>query len=200
MNRIYISGPMSGVKNFRQIFEYWEERFEGDGAAVVNPDKIFHEDVNNRLLTLEEDLKELGCCNMIFFMKGWEKAGGCLAEWGYAKRAEMPMLFEGPNHTILFENREIPDGLDVDISELELSVRSYNCLKRAGTKTVSDLVEALKENPEYLYGIRNLGKSSAYEIAGQLDKFFRENDIPKEIEWFNPKKVLILEHPILRRR
>lgn len=42
------------------------------------------------------------------------------------------------------------------IEELELSVRSYNCLKRAGINTVEDLVNKTEEE---MMKVRNLGKS-----------------------------------------
>lgn len=55
--------------------------------------------------------------------------------------------------------------LDRNIGELELSVRSYNCLKRAGINTVQDLV---KKSAEELANVRNLGKKSLDEIYTKL--------------------------------
>ena len=51
------------------------------------------------------------------------------------------------------------------IQDLELSVRSYNCLKRAGINTLSDLI---KMTPEQLVNVRNLGKKSLDEIIQKL--------------------------------
>ena len=51
------------------------------------------------------------------------------------------------------------------ILELELSVRSYNCLKRAGINTLGDL---LKMSSEQLVNVRNLGKKSLDEIMQKL--------------------------------
>lgn len=51
--------------------------------------------------------------------------------------------------------------MDLPIEELELSVRSYNCLKRVGLLTIGDV---LKLNREELFKIRNLGELSAREI------------------------------------
>ncbi|KUK14073.1 MAG: DNA-directed RNA polymerase subunit alpha [Synergistetes bacterium] len=53
------------------------------------------------------------------------------------------------------------------IKELELSVRSENCLLRAGIKTVGELVQ---KTPEELLKIRNLGKKSLVEIREKLQK------------------------------
>ena len=54
--------------------------------------------------------------------------------------------------------------LEMPIEELELSVRSYNCLKRAGISTVEDLANKSQED---MMKVRNLGKKSLKEV---LDK------------------------------
>lgn len=51
------------------------------------------------------------------------------------------------------------------IEELGLSVRSFNCLKRAGIDSVEDLVKMTEEE---LFKIRNLGKKSAYEVLDKI--------------------------------
>ena len=52
---------------------------------------------------------------------------------------------------------------EAPLEDLELSVRSYNCLKRAGMDTVGDLVEGIDGRVDLLK-IRNLGMRSANEI------------------------------------
>ena len=52
---------------------------------------------------------------------------------------------------------------EAPLEDLELSVRSYNCLKRAGMQTVGDLVEGIDSRDDLLK-IRNLGMRSANEI------------------------------------
>ena len=51
------------------------------------------------------------------------------------------------------------------IEELELSVRSFNCLKRASINTVGDLVN---KSPEDMMKVRNLGKKSFDEVKAKL--------------------------------
>jgi len=59
------------------------------------------------------------------------------------------------------------DGLDeILIEELELGVRSYNCLKRAGVQTVGDLV---RKSESELNGIPNFGQKSIEEVIETLD-------------------------------
>lgn len=63
-------------------------------------------------------------------------------------------------------NSKMSDNkLDKNIAELELSVRSYNCLKRAGINTVQELI---KKTPEELVNVRNLGKKSLDEVYQKL--------------------------------
>lgn len=66
--------------------------------------------------------------------------------------------------------------LDTSISELELTVRAYNCLEKAGIKTLGDLVD--KSEPE-VAKIRNLGKKSLKEVVDKIKemglKFRDEN-------------------------
>ncbi|MBX5475822.1 MAG: DNA-directed RNA polymerase subunit alpha [Clostridia bacterium] len=55
--------------------------------------------------------------------------------------------------------------LSQSIDELELSVRSYNCLKRAGINTIGELVA---KTPEDMMKVRNLGKKSLEEVQEKL--------------------------------
>jgi DNA-directed RNA polymerase subunit alpha len=60
-----------------------------------------------------------------------------------------------------------PDGMDeILIEELELGVRSYNCLKRAGIQTVGDL---LQKSESELNAIPNFGRKSIEEVKETLD-------------------------------
>jgi len=55
--------------------------------------------------------------------------------------------------------------LEMSIDELELSVRSYNCLKRAGIDTVEKLTN---KTPEDMMKVRNLGRKSLEEVLAKL--------------------------------
>ncbi|HHU92631.1 MAG TPA: DNA-directed RNA polymerase subunit alpha [Halanaerobiaceae bacterium] len=65
------------------------------------------------------------------------------------------------------EEEEKDRILDTTIEELELSVRSSNCLKRAGINTVGELINKSEED---LMKVRNLGKKSLEEIKGKLEE------------------------------
>ncbi len=55
--------------------------------------------------------------------------------------------------------------LEMNIEELDLSVRSYNCLKRAAVNTVGDLVNKTEED---MIKVRNLGRKSLEEVVSKL--------------------------------
>jgi DNA-directed RNA polymerase subunit alpha len=54
------------------------------------------------------------------------------------------------------------------IEDLELSVRSYNCLKRAGIQTVEELTQKTEED---MIKVRNLGKKSLKEVKEVLASY-----------------------------
>lgn len=55
--------------------------------------------------------------------------------------------------------------MEMNIDELELSVRSFNCLKRAGINTVEELTN---KTPEDMMKVRNLGRKSLEEVLSKL--------------------------------
>ena len=64
------------------------------------------------------------------------------------------------------------------IEELDMSVRSFNCLKRAGIDTVEDLTNRTEED---MIKVRNLGKKSLEEVIQKLHSLGL--DLKKEEEW-----------------
>ena len=54
---------------------------------------------------------------------------------------------------------------DLELSDINLSVRSYNCLKRAGINTVAELCD---KTPEDMMKVRNLGRKSLEEVLAKL--------------------------------
>ena len=65
------------------------------------------------------------------------------------------------------EDDEKEKVLEMSIDELELSVRSFNCLKRAGINTVEELTN---RTPEDMMKVRNLGRKSLEEVLAKLDE------------------------------
>ena len=73
----------------------------------------------------------------------------------------------GSNAVVMVEkeNDEKEKVLEMSIDELELSVRSYNCLKRAGINTVEELTN---KTPDDMMKVRNLGRKSLEEVLAKL--------------------------------
>lgn len=69
---------------------------------------------------------------------------------------------------IMVERKEVGQAkiLETTIEELDLSVRSFNCLKRAGISTVEDLTNKTEED---MIKVRNLGKKSLDEVIQKLE-------------------------------
>ena len=63
------------------------------------------------------------------------------------------------------EEEDKDRAVTMSIDELELSVRSYNCLKRAGINTVKELCDKTSED---MMKVRNLGRKSLEEVLGKL--------------------------------
>ena len=58
--------------------------------------------------------------------------------------------------------------LEMTVEELDLSVRSFNCLKRANIHKVGDLIEKSEDD---MMKVRNLGKKSLDEVVAKLAQF-----------------------------
>lgn len=71
------------------------------------------------------------------------------------------------NQSYMYEHEEkvVNRKYETKIEELDLSVRSYNCLKRAGLHTVGDLIQ---KNEEEMMRVRNLGRKSLKEVVQKL--------------------------------
>ena len=69
--------------------------------------------------------------------------------------------------------------MDKDLVNLDLSVRPYNCLKRAGYDTINSFVNDI-EHMENLARIRHMGRKSMYEVMVKLFLFTYENLKPQK--------------------
>jgi DNA-directed RNA polymerase subunit alpha len=65
------------------------------------------------------------------------------------------------------EEKVVNKKLDKKIEDLDLSVRSYNCLKRANINTVGELTQKTEEE---MMKVRNLGRKSLKEVIQKLNE------------------------------
>lgn len=83
MKRIYVSGPISGIKNYIHNFEAAENYLLGQGFEVVNPVKLPEQP--NYALFMRQDIKELLCCTHIYMLDKWWMSKGAIVELIVAK-------------------------------------------------------------------------------------------------------------------
>ncbi|QQK07073.1 DNA-directed RNA polymerase subunit alpha [Miniphocaeibacter halophilus] len=83
----------------------------------------------------------------------------------------LELFIELPNYSFQEEEEEVEDTVDKDelysisIEELDLSLRSFNCLKRAGIDTVGDIVS---KTTDEMCKIKNFGKKSLEEVENKI--------------------------------
>lgn len=130
------------------------------GAALRNENK-------KRRLMLEAEAQELDACEraLDLIRDGlWERAGALSRASGeFAAFQDKVLLGPAPSAAI---EKEL---MYMSIDELELSVRSWNCCKRAGINTLGELVDRARLGEDGgLLRIRNLGRKSAEELIYKI--------------------------------
>jgi len=98
--KVYISGPITGVKYHRNKFERAEEEIRKMGLEPVNPDAL-PEGINYRE-ALNISLKKLTECDMIYLLPGWELSRRARAEQLYAVAVEMPQIVSNKSEATLY--------------------------------------------------------------------------------------------------
>lgn len=88
--RLYISGPITGVKNYKRIFQGAKDALTAKGYDVVNPAELT--DVIGDGFSYDEilviDLVLLSRCDAMVQLPGWEESRGANIEYGYALAAD----------------------------------------------------------------------------------------------------------------
>ena len=82
-------------------------------------------------------------------------------------------LLAGAQTVVAEKKEESTEGIparvaEAPIEELELTVRAYNCLKRAGITKVGDILKKMEKGEEEMLSIRNFGKKSLDELVAKL--------------------------------
>lgn len=91
--RIYLSGPITGIADYHQRFEWAKSRLEAAGHYdIVNPaelDKVIQRGSYEEYMKICLMLID-GCTDMVM-LPGWESSLGANREYGYAKALLMPI-------------------------------------------------------------------------------------------------------------
>ncbi|MBH8576488.1 DNA-directed RNA polymerase subunit alpha [Nostocaceae cyanobacterium CENA369] len=125
---------------------YSVEEARGDGSSSITKDRLLLEVWTNGSVSPQEALSS---------------AAGILVEL-FNPLKDISLDQPGPDS-------EIPDDptAQIPIEELQLSVRAYNCLKRAQVNSVADLLDYTQED---LLEIKNFGQKSAEEVVEALQR------------------------------
>ena len=93
--RIYISGPITNVIDYKEKFARAEQNLKAKypDAEIINPTVL-----DKLPLTYDEymelDLRLLGMCEGIYMLEGWEDSKGANREYGYALAKDLIVLKE----------------------------------------------------------------------------------------------------------
>ena len=94
LKKVYISGPITGTKDYLERFERIETSLSRQGMEVINPAKV---NVNlPKSTTWEEYMRMslcmLGMCDGIYMMEGWQQSRGASLEYAYARGMGITVL------------------------------------------------------------------------------------------------------------
>lgn len=84
-------------------------------------------------------------------------------------------LLAGAQTTVVEQAEDEEEGIpsriaEAPIEELELTVRAYNCLKRAGITRIGEILKRMEKGEEEMLAIRNFGKKSLDELVERLEE------------------------------
>ena len=91
---VYLSGPMSGVENYRETFEAAARELTAAGHIVINPAEILQvmpAGAADRADFLLIDLHLLASAEAMLLLPGWHVSRGCLAERAFCQAVGIPV-------------------------------------------------------------------------------------------------------------
>lgn len=97
---VYISGGMTGVKDYEKHFNDAELFLKSNGFRCINPLNI-SADVERCVMNpgygdyMKEDISNLLSCSAIYMLKGWRRSKGAKLERKIAKTIGLEILYEG---------------------------------------------------------------------------------------------------------
>ena len=153
-----IFSPILRVK-----YEVQDTRF----GNVMDYDKLFLEVWTNGTIKPEEAVAKSSEL-LISNLKIFQSIEGLVPEEVVEEEEEIDFPPQQSSVTIPAPENDEQRILNTTIEDLDLSVRSFNCLKRAGISVVGDLVARTEED---MMKVRNLGRKSLEEVKKKLEEY-----------------------------
>jgi len=94
MNKIYISGKITGIDNYAELFQNAEDYLISLGYEVINPVKLNHEHDKSWESYMKEDIKALLYCDEIYLLENYYKSKGAMIERAIAVELGMKVIYQ----------------------------------------------------------------------------------------------------------
>lgn len=99
MQKIYVSGKITGLDNWRQIFEQAEKKLIEQGYFVISPRLIAEEvEIQKSNATYQDymrsDLRMLCICDSVYFLSNWQDSPGARLEHEIAVALKLNCIYE----------------------------------------------------------------------------------------------------------
>lgn len=88
---VYISGPITGVKNYWEAFEQAAEDLEGLGYLALNPARLPEGMTNSQYM--RTCFAMIDSADMVLLLEGWRTSSGANLEAAYCEYTEKPVAF-----------------------------------------------------------------------------------------------------------
>lgn len=95
MDKIYISGKISGIENDAlALFDTAEDALKTTWAVVINPMRLPHDHDKTWHSYMREDIKSLCDCDAIYMLKNWSDSKGAIIEHTIAMYLGIKVIYE----------------------------------------------------------------------------------------------------------
>lgn len=201
---IYISGKITGLDNYAEIFEKKEKELTEQGHFVFNPAK--HPDMFSWQQFMELDLKALSFCDSIYMMKGWETSKGATLELEEAKRLGIEIIYE---ESPKLEKDYYKDSNNINninsLEEVEKERENFSHPSKLKKDYYQDFVDMLDDESLSDGDLLEKAKTYIFELQKIIQQEYKlkefSNNVSEEIEpfvedWMPPTIKDIIENTV----